>query len=1797
MSKQRFLLNSIVLVSMVLNLFWVPVLAAPMRATTITFTAQELLGKPEDTSITVNIVPASAIVYHYEYGTSSNSYSGQTTDVTASAGNPSEVVISGLQPNTQYFYRMQYHIPTETDWVTRDEHSFWTQRAQGSSFSFTVTADSHENFNTAEQNAVTNIANEHPDFNIDLGDTFLLDGLTSQSAVNTHYLNYRQPQYFDKIGNSTPIFLVSGNHEDEEGWNLDDTPFSIAVGSVQARKLYYPTPINDGFYSGNIDPLSYITDTTKYGDKLREDYYAWTWGDALFVVIDEYQYTMHNPYGSTAGEGSDDPKTCDDPNDPNCQWNWTLGTQQYQWFKQTLENSQAKYKFVFSHHMLGGKLQAESGTPAGYVRGGCGGAPYFEWGGKNADGTDGFAAHRSATYGADAKPIRQLMMENGVSAYFHGHDHQYVYETCDGMVYQEVPSPGMSGSGFNVYTQGDHGSYNTVKVLPNSGHLRITVTPAQATVDYVSSGNYSTNGTINYSYTITPNTSGPTHTLTTALSPSAGGTISPAAGDHTYAEDTVVDITATPNAGYTFSTWSGDCSGSGACQVTMDADKSVTANFTAVPTHVLTTAVSPSGGGAINPAAGDHTYNQGDVVTISATPNSGYTFSGWSGACTGTGSCSVTMDADKTVTATFSATSATVTFTGAELLGRPEANSISISVVPDSAISLYYEYGTTSGVYTGQTDTTTAAAGTPKVVTINGLTANTKYYYRMQYSTDGGSTWTARSAHTFQTQRAEGSTFTFDVTSDSHIDIMLGNESNWTSTLNDVASDAPDFLIDLGDTFAMDNGSTSVTLGDTATAEQKYKDQLPFFNLVSASSPIYVVAGNHEQQEAWHLTASNTGGDPAISLPVMGKNAEKKYFLNPVNDSFYSGDTTTYSYLSGDQLKQDYFAWTWGDALFVVISPYWTTTTKPYTTSTGGGETDTTGSGNRWDWTLGLDQFNWLKTTLQNSTAKYKFVFAHQIVGGNSMTNQMNYGHGGGDSANFVEWGGYNTDGTTYTWETNRPGWGSQPIRQMMEANGVTAFFHGHDHQFAYESLNDMVYQAVPSSSFTGTFGNYTTGGNSGKTIWADSTQGPGHLKVTVGPSQTTVDFIRYNATSPAYSYNMAPASEPVPGSVTLDGTVSSGVITGTSISVAHTTGTGTDRLMLVGVSWNCYNTARTISSVTFTYGSTTLTLNPVITQQAGTQLRHAAIYSLLNPPSGVSGTVTVTFSGSVSNGIVVGVANFAGVDQTTPLGLPNGAGSGSNDNAPSVTLTGLNGNELVFDTVFQGASGSSQTLTAGPGQTQLWNSYISNTRAAGSTEQAIAASVTMSWTAASASYWAIAAVPINPAPTGTTHDLTIAKVGTGSGTVTPDVGVHSYAEGTVVTLEATADTGSTFEGWSGDADCADGSVTMSADKTCTATFTLLSPSGSATSSAIPSNATPSIGQQIVVTISIDVSGVNLPDNALGSFTGSLDWNPSVLTYNSNSGLLAGFTGAVNVSQVSSGHIVFNGANASGATGNVTILRITFDVVGTGSSDLNLEYSAMAAAVTFGNLLPILTVSDGYVEVSQPEYTLNYAAGAGGSLTGNTSQTVNYGEDGTAVTAVPNTGYHFVNWSDGSTANPRTDTHVTANVNVTATFAQVPNPVPMITSLSPTTITVGSPDFVLTVNGTNFINISVVQWNGTSLTTTFVSSERLLATVPASNITAAGAISITVVNPAPGGGVSNVLFFTVVIRPATIGDYKLYLPLVANNRVAPDLAVERIQAASNAARVVTPTSVNQTWDDKHSTQDIAWGVWPRQPRR
>ena len=84
---------------------------------------------------------------------------------------------------------------------------------------------------------------------------------------------------------------------------------------------------------------------------------------------------------------------------------------------------------------------------------------------------------------------------------------------------------------------------------------------------------------------------------------------------------------------------------------------------------------------------------------------------------------------------------------------------------------------------------------------------------------------------------------------------------------------------------------------------------------------------------------------------------------------------------------------------------------------------------------------------------------------------------------------------------------------------------------------------------------------------------------------------------------------------------------------------------------------------------------------------------------------------------------------------------------------------------------------------------------------------------------------------------------------------------------------------------------------------------------------------------------------------------------------------------------------------------------------------------------------NGTIAVSNLTYTLTYNAGSNGAVSGTGTQTVNYGASGTAVSAVPTTGYYFAGWSDGSTANPRTDANVTNNLAVTANFATSVAPV------------------------------------------------------------------------------------------------------------------------------------------------------------
>jgi hypothetical protein len=111
-------------------------------------------------------------------------------------------------------------------------------------------------------------------------------------------------------------------------------------------------------------------------------------------------------------------------------------------------------------------------------------------------------------------------------------------------------------------------------------------------------------------------------------------------------------------------------------------------------------------------------------------------------------------------------------------------------------------------------------------------------------------------------------------------------------------------------------------------------------------------------------------------------------------------------------------------------------------------------------------------------------------------------------------------------------------------------------------------------------------------------------------------------------------------------------------------------------------------------------------------------------------------------------------------------------------------------------------------------------------------------------------------------------------------------------------------------------------------------------------------------------------------------------------------------------------------------------------------------------------------------------------------------------------------------------------VTSTGTFTvTVPNPAPVIRSLAPATAVAGSGAFTLTVNGTGFIAGSAVSFDGTLLTTTFVSDTQLTAVVPASAVAVADTYAVTVTNPAPGGGTSAAVTFTAITAVPTITSF------------------------------------------------------------
>ncbi len=255
-----------------------------------------------------------------------------------------------------------------------------------------------------------------------------------------------------------------------------------------------------------------------------------------------------------------------------------------------------------------------------------------------------------------------------------------------------------------------------------------------------------------------------------------------------------------------------------------------------------------------------------------------------------------------------------------------------------------------------------------------------------------------------------------------------------------------------------------------------------------------------------------------------------------------------------------------------------------------------------------------------------------------------------------------------------------------------------------------------------------------------------------------------------------------------------------------------------------------------------------------------------------------------------------------------------------------------------------------------------------------------------------------------------------------------------------------------------------------------------------------------------------------------------------------------------------SGGGTSGATAPPTGRLSTFTTQTRVSDSGTLANIATSPVITVNNPVPTTT------SIS-PTSTL--AGGVGFTLTVNgtnfnASSTVNWNGSARTTTYVSaNQLTASILSSDITSAGTATVTVVNptpgGGTSNTQTFT-INNPVPTTTSLSPTSTTVGGSGFTLTINGTNFINGSTVNWNGSSRTTTYVSSNQLTAAILSSDIASVGTASVTVTTAGPGGGTSNSQTFTInnpvptttSINPssATVGDTGFSMTVNGTNFVA-----------------------------------------------
>ena len=404
-----------------------------------------IVGRPTDRSVTLNVV-AGVLPVTVEALLEPPGDARLAAEL--EAGEARDLLIDALEAGREYGYRITARAGD------REEASagrFVTRRQPGSRFSFAVLSDTHLPAPAAEwmdpksaelfmpeivdylgaradigekiRRAMESIRERRVDFVVCLGDmTHFWRGfngpLPSARVAEFAYLDLRA--HFGQATAEAAFFAVVGNWEGESGWQ----PERLQEVARDARMRFLPNPT----------PTTY-----PQGGGPREDYYAWTWGDALLVVLNVASYT---PTRHTLLE--DDDGTADD---------WTLGGEQLAWLESTLARSAERFKLIFIHHPVGGR------------------------GGDALNSAYGRGGGRAARVGEQAR-VHELMLEHGVQIFFYGHDHVFTDMTVDGVHYT---LPGSAGAPWKFAAE--ETGYDDFD--ERSGFALAHVTPEGLTVEFL----------------------------------------------------------------------------------------------------------------------------------------------------------------------------------------------------------------------------------------------------------------------------------------------------------------------------------------------------------------------------------------------------------------------------------------------------------------------------------------------------------------------------------------------------------------------------------------------------------------------------------------------------------------------------------------------------------------------------------------------------------------------------------------------------------------------------------------------------------------------------------------------------------------------------------------------------------------------------------------------------------------------------------------------------------------------------------------------------------------------------------------------------------------------------------------------------------------------------------------------------------------------------------------------------------------------------------------------------------------